>query len=84
MKAKTWLVEVDGADHGMAVKPKEAVQPMRVKTGALAAEWLTSKDELKRYCRLAWDQDESILRCNGWEEQKDIEKKPQRKKRKTK
>jgi predicted alpha/beta-hydrolase family hydrolase len=83
MKAKTWLVEVDGADHGMSVKPKEAVQPVRVKTGAIAAEWLSSRDELKQHCRLAWNQDESVVLCHGWEEQQVTEKQPQRKKRKT-
>ncbi|SMR57444.1 unnamed protein product [Zymoseptoria tritici ST99CH_3D1] len=76
MKAKTWLVEVKGADHGMTVKPKSAVQSIGLKTGQIAAEWLSSRDESKQYCQVAWDDEQSAVLCGGWQEQSVSDEEP--------
>ncbi|KAK0937334.1 hypothetical protein LTR48_004164 [Friedmanniomyces endolithicus] len=57
MKAKCWLVTVQGADHGMGWNPKGTVTAMRRKTGAVAAEWLKGRDAEKRYSSLSWVRD---------------------------
>ncbi|KAK0273079.1 hypothetical protein LTR35_012491 [Friedmanniomyces endolithicus] len=57
MKAKCWLVTVQGADHGMGWSPKGTVTAMRRKTGAVAAEWLKGRDAEKRYSSLSWVRD---------------------------
>ncbi|TKA63008.1 hypothetical protein B0A55_10427 [Friedmanniomyces simplex] len=68
MKAKCWLVTVKGADHGMSWKPNGSVAAMRRKTGAVAAEWLKSREDGNRYCSLSWDKDGKIgeMRCTDW------------------
>ncbi|KJX95382.1 hypothetical protein TI39_contig4116g00015 [Zymoseptoria brevis] len=68
MKAKKWLVEVAGADHGMNVKPKSAIQSIGLKTGQIAAEWLSSRDKSKQYCRILWEDEEIAVACGGWQE----------------
>jgi predicted alpha/beta-hydrolase family hydrolase len=83
MEAKSWLVEVSGADHGMSVKPKSAVQSIRSRTGLIAAEWLSSRDKSKQYCRVAWDGEEGSVSCEGWQKQDVKPEQPRRKKRKT-
>lgn len=55
MKPRTWLIEVQAADHGMNVKPKAGTEPMVKQTGLLAAQWLEERDESKPYCSLSWD-----------------------------
>lgn len=69
MKARSWVLQVEGADHGMAMKPKEASQPMRVKTGEVAAEWLKSRDGSKRFRLLDWEPDEQRVIDEGWIEE---------------
>ena len=57
MKCKTWLLVVQGADHGMSMIPKSATAAIGIKTGAIAAEWIMARDDSKREGRLSWDQD---------------------------
>lgn len=65
MKARSWIVEVQGADHGMSIKSKAGVQPIRRYQGNLAAKWLAERDASKRHCSLSWSNDE--IQCSGWE-----------------
>jgi pimeloyl-ACP methyl ester carboxylesterase len=55
MKAKTWLAVAQGADHGMAMKPKSATDALRVHTGQLAAHWLQSRSSSASECLVSWD-----------------------------
>ena len=55
MKARSWLMKVEGADHGLNVTPKAGTQSMTRHTGVLAAEWLKHRDQDKRYCSLSWN-----------------------------
>jgi hypothetical protein len=70
MKASCWIAEVKGADHGMSLKSKAAVEPVRKYTGSLAAQWLKSRDEKARYCSISWDTDAKEVTSSGWEAQK--------------
>ena len=67
MKARSWIVEVQGADHGMSIKPKNAVHPMRKETGTIAANWLAERDEGKRYCSLSWRSADEKVSSTGWQ-----------------
>ena len=66
MKAQSWIAEVQGADHGMSLKPKAGVLPIRKYQGTLAANWLLERDESKRYCVLSWS--DGKVESSGWEE----------------
>lgn len=65
MKARTWLIEVQSADHGMSLKPKTGTQQMVKHTGLLAAEWLENRDESKKYRSLSWK--EASVVSTGWQ-----------------
>ena len=66
MKARSWVAEVQGADHGMSIKPKAGVQPIRKFQGTLAAKWLRERDEAKRYCLLSWS--DGKVGSTGWQD----------------
>lgn len=66
MKARTWLIEVQGADHGMSLKQKAGTQPMVERTGLLSAEWLVDRDEAKTYCSLSSSAAERTVITTGW------------------
>ncbi|KAL8830814.1 MAG: hypothetical protein Q9170_005569 [Blastenia crenularia] len=40
MKCKTWRIVVDGADHGLTVKPKAGTKSVGLKTREVFAEWV--------------------------------------------
>ena len=62
MKCKTWLLVVQGADHGMNMTPKSATATVGVKAGVIAAQWIMARDN-KCEGRLSWDQD---VEWSGW------------------
>lgn len=66
MTANSWLIEVKGADHGMSLKPKAGVQPMRLRTGALAAEWLHKRDTNATMFSISWDKEANETLESGW------------------
>ena len=55
MKCPTWLVIVEGADHGMNISPKSATTEMGIKRGEVAAEWRQIRDSGRRKGRIYWD-----------------------------
>ena len=67
MKARSWVVEVQRADHGMSLRPNDGVQPIRMKTGSIAAQWLAERDASKRYCLLSWDEASKAVVSDGWQ-----------------
>lgn len=67
MKTKSWVMEVKKADHGMSFSPKAGVQPVRLRTGVLAAEWLNKRDEKKRYCSVEWSKEDEEVVVSGWQ-----------------
>ena len=70
MKAKSWLIVVKGADHGMSLKPKEAVEKMRQYTGEAAAKWAKDKmkDAGKTEGALRWDAHGKTVVEEAWKE----------------
>ncbi|EXJ60907.1 hypothetical protein A1O7_05060 [Cladophialophora yegresii CBS 114405] len=59
MKARSWLVRVRGADHGMNLrggkKLKEGTEAVGATTGKVAAVWIKERDAEKREMELSWD-----------------------------
>lgn len=63
MKAKTWLVRVQDADHGMNLKPRKATQAVGEACGELAAEWLHVRDESMTEREVWWGEDDQGEGC---------------------
>ncbi|KIX08984.1 uncharacterized protein Z518_00062 [Rhinocladiella mackenziei CBS 650.93] len=53
MKAKTWMVVVKGADHGMNLK--KGTEEVGKETGRIAARWIRERDEGLTEMVLRWD-----------------------------
>ncbi|TKA21740.1 hypothetical protein B0A50_08746 [Salinomyces thailandicus] len=68
MKARSWLLTVTGANHGMEWKWKGSVRELRRLTGSMAAEWLESRDGGKRSCEIFWDEEAGKIGCAGWQD----------------
>ena len=68
MKCKTWMIVVQGADHGMNAKSKPATRELGRMTGALAANWLDECDERLTEGNLSWDTDKSAVQWSDWRE----------------
>ncbi|KUJ16323.1 uncharacterized protein LY89DRAFT_559708, partial [Mollisia scopiformis] len=71
MKARTWLVKVEGADHGMTVKPKVGTKAVGELTGKVVADWLGMEEGLEvksKSSRIWWDEEEEGEKRSGWEE----------------
>lgn len=66
MKCKTWRIVVQGADHGMNVKPKSATQDVGRMTGALVATWLGESDEHLTEGTISWDAGKASAQWSGW------------------
>jgi len=66
MKATSWLVVVKGADHGMSVKPKGAVEPVRRETGRVAAQWLKERDSKKLEAVIEWNDEDGGAAMTTW------------------
>ena len=69
MKAKTWLIRVRDADHGMNIKPKKATRAVGEATGILAEEWLHTRTESKNEREIWWEADdrgEGHVRSGCW------------------
>lgn len=74
MKAKTWLVTVVGADHGMEVRGgtalKKGTEEMGKECGRIAARWLQQRDDDVREMRVRWDGDRGKV-LGTWGNEKD-------------
>lgn len=68
MKAKTWCVTVDGADHGMGMtgSAKHSVSGVRKKSGEVAAQWLKERQKEKRECLLSWNEEDAEIMMGDW------------------
>ncbi|ORY09887.1 hypothetical protein BCR34DRAFT_362694 [Clohesyomyces aquaticus] len=73
MKAKSWLVVVKGADHGMHVKPAKAEKVLGEMTGNIAAKWVDrqtlGEDRDQKEIQIWWDDDGDGdgVKLGGWE-----------------
>lgn len=66
MRAKSWLVVVEGADHGMSLRRKEGVEGVRLRMGEVAAEWIKERDGAKRFGEVWWDVEKGEVDWSGW------------------
>jgi hypothetical protein len=89
MGAESWRVVVEGADHGMTVKPKAGTEAVGELVGKVVAEWLRDCDLGKhegkeREGRRRWNEDDKHKESwSGWEGEPSY-KKPSRKDQTTK
>ena len=67
MRANSWILEVKEADHGMSLKQKAGVEPIRKNMGRLAAQWLQDRDDSRRYSSLSWSKDRGDINFSGWQ-----------------
>ncbi|KAF2149507.1 hypothetical protein K461DRAFT_208259, partial [Myriangium duriaei CBS 260.36] len=67
MKAKSWLLVVEGADHGMSLSDKESVGIVRRNTGQIAAAWVNSRDEQRTELRIRWDREKAEVVAEEWQ-----------------
>lgn len=65
MKCKTWRVVVQGADHGMHIKPRAASADVVKKSGEVVATWIMQSSEDKREGLISWD-DQKGAAWSGW------------------
>jgi len=65
MRCLTWRIVVEGADHGMKVKPKHATTEAGNKAGELVAAWLEDSDSTRREGRIFCN-DEGKVEWTGW------------------
>jgi hypothetical protein len=69
MKAKSWMVVVKGADHGMNVAGgKKATEAVGVETGKVAAKWLIGEKGEAGECEIWWDGKKGEVRRSEWRE----------------
>lgn len=66
MKARTWLVVVQGADHGMSLKDKRGVEATRAKTGEIAASWTRERDAQRTELIVKWDPKTAEVVVGEW------------------
>lgn len=68
MKAKSWLLQVHGADHGMSVTPKSVVDQVVEETGRIAGLWIRDRDHARResLIEVETDHNEAVVRWGGW------------------
>jgi predicted alpha/beta-hydrolase family hydrolase len=71
MEAQSWLVVVEGADHGMECRPKGSTAELRAVSGRVAAEWIMARDGGRRYCEVRGDGEGDVV-CAGWKEGRSV------------
>ncbi|MCJ1468076.1 hypothetical protein MMC07_006702 [Pseudocyphellaria aurata] len=65
MRCKTWRIVVEGADHGMNMRPKAATADVVKKSGEVVAAWIEKNDECLREGKIFWN-DEGYAQWSGW------------------
>ena len=65
MKCQTWRAVVEGADHGMDVKPKNLTEAVGIMTGEVVAGWIKGNDDRRREGRIFCDEDGEV-KWTGW------------------
>lgn len=65
MRCKTWRIVVEGADHGMSLRPKAATEDVVKKSGEVVAAWVENHDECLREGRIFWNS-EGYAEWSGW------------------
>ncbi|MCJ1300996.1 hypothetical protein MMC08_003795 [Hypocenomyce scalaris] len=66
MKAKSWRVVVEEADHGMNVKPKKGTEAVGKLTGEVVAKWIDECDGETMEGRITWNEEAERAEWSGW------------------
>jgi predicted alpha/beta-hydrolase family hydrolase len=72
MKAKSWLVVVRNADHGMSLrggkKMKEGTEQVGLECGKIAGDWISGHGNVKaKEVGVEWDGEEERVVSSGWQ-----------------
>ncbi|KAI4228496.1 MAG: hypothetical protein L6R36_001609 [Xanthoria steineri] len=65
MRCQTWRIVIEGADHGMDMKPKKFTEAVGIKTGEVVAEWIKQSDHTRREGRIVCN-DDGQVEWTGW------------------
>lgn len=65
MRCKTWRIVVEGADHGMNMRPKAATEAVVRKSGEVVAAWTKNNDQCQREGKIFWNS-EGYAEWSGW------------------
>lgn len=68
MACKSWRIVVEGADHGMDIRPKQATENVGIQIGETVARWIESHDDQAREARIFCDED-GKAEWTGWSSQ---------------
>lgn len=71
MKCMTWRIVVEGADHGMDMKPKSATESVGRKTGEVIASWISCQNDICREGRIYCD-DDGQVQWSDWSSKETI------------
>ena len=73
MRCETWRIVVEGADHGMSLKPKKATAGIGTKTGEVVAAWIKTSNSSRREGRIFCNE-EGGAEWTGWSAEDDAPK----------
>ncbi len=65
MTCQTWRIAIEGADHGMDMRPKKFTGAVGIKTGEVVAEWIQRSDHTRREWRIVCNEDGQV-EWTGW------------------
>jgi len=68
MMAKSWLVQVEEADHGLSVSMKKGTERIGEMVGSIAAKWIQKRDEKATEMTVRWNGDISDVDASEWTE----------------
>ncbi len=65
MKCQTWRIRVQGADHGMKIKPRAGSADVVQKSGEVVAAWIRHSPGDKREGTISWEHETGAV-WSGW------------------
>ena len=65
MRCQTWRITIEGADHGMDMRPKKFTEAVGIKTGEVVAEWIQRSDHTRTEGRIVCNEDGQV-EWTGW------------------
>ncbi len=66
MVAKTWIIVVSNADHGMVMRPSKATAAVGKMVGKIVARWIDERDNALRNCEVRWDETLNDVVVGPW------------------
>lgn len=66
MKAKTWIIVVNNANHGMEMRPQKATEAIGITTGKIVAGWIAQRKESLTNCKIHWDDEQNKVIVDPW------------------